>query len=82
MNSNMFHNIVNIVTMILAAATAGLIATGCVETPTGALDCAASWISPKFTGIAIMVLQGAKIAVNVVRDGIANLFKPQPPVES
>lgn len=81
MNSNAVHNIINIATVVLAAATAGLIATGCTELATGALDCSQSFVSPKVTGIAIMALSGAKIAINVVRDGIANLFKPQPPVQ-
>ena len=35
MNSNLFHNIANIVMVVLAAATAALLATGCTSLPDG-----------------------------------------------
>lgn len=82
MNSNMFHNIANIASLVLAAATAALLASGCTTLPTGAVECSQSWINPAYTTIGITVLQGLKIVVNVLRDGIGNLFKPQPPVQS
>lgn len=82
MNSNMFHNIANIASLVLAGATAALLASGCTTLPTGAIECSGSWINPAYTTIGITVLQGLKIAVNVLRDGISNLFKPQPPVQS
>jgi len=81
MNSNLFHNLANIASLVLAAATAVLIASGCTTLPTGGLECSASWINPAWTSIAIMVLQGLKLLVNVIRDGISGLTKPQPPVE-
>jgi len=79
-NSNLFHNILNVATIVLAAATAGLLATGCVELDPGKLDCSASWVSPTITGYATMAVGGLKLAINVVRDGLAGLFKQQPPV--
>lgn len=79
-NSNAFHNIANIATLILAMTTAGLIASGCTATVNG-FDCSASWLSPSITLIAIGVVQVLKMAVNVLRDGIDGLFKPQPPVQ-
>lgn len=81
MNSNLFHNIANIVMIVLAMATAGLLATGCTTLPTGVLECSQSWINPTYTAIAITALGVLKVIVNVARDGIAGLTKPQPPVQ-
>lgn len=81
MNSNLFHNLANIASLILAGATAVLIATGCVSDVSGSLDCSSSWLDAKYTALAIMILQALKLVVNVVRDGISGLTKPQPPVE-
>lgn len=81
MNSNLFHNIANIASLVLAGATAVMIASGCTTLPTGGLECSASWINPAYTTYAIMALQGLKLVVNVVRDGIGGLSKPQPPVQ-
>lgn len=81
MNSNLFHNITNIASLVLAGATAVMIASGCTMLPTGGLECSASWINPAYTSIAIMGLQGLKLVVNVVRDGVSGLTKPQPPVQ-
>lgn len=81
MNSNLFHNLANTASLVLAGATAVLIASGCTALPTGALECSGSWINPAYTSIGVMVLQGLKLAVNVVRDGISGLTKPQPPVQ-
>lgn len=81
MNSNLFHNIANVASLVLAGATAVLIATGCVADLAGTLDCSSSWIDAKYTALAIMVIQALKLGVNVVRDGITGLTKTQPPVE-
>lgn len=82
MNSNLFHNIANVASLVLAAATAALLATGCTTLPTGTLECSQSWINPTYTTVGIVVLQGLKLVVNVIRDGISGLTKPQPPVQS
>lgn len=81
MNSNLFHNLANAASLILAAGTAALIASGCTTLPTGAMDCSASWINPAWTTAAIAALQLVKIGVNVFRDGFSGLAKPQPPVK-
>ena len=81
MNSNLFHNILNIVIALVAALTSFLIATGCTALPTGGLECSASWIDPKWTTIAITGLAFLKTAINIVRDGFSGLFKKQPPVQ-
>lgn len=81
MNSNTFHNIANIASLVLAAGTAVLIASGCTPLPTGSIECSQSWINPTYTAAAVAGLQAVKLAVNVVRDGISGLIKPQPPVE-
>ena len=81
MNSNLFHNIANVASLVLAAATAVLLASGCTQSAAGAVDCSGSWINPAYTTYAIMGLQGLKLAVNVLRNGFSGLSKPQPPVQ-
>lgn len=82
MNSNAFHNVANIASLALAAGTAALLTSGCVQSAAGALDCSASFINPTYTAIAIVALQAVKLIVNVVRDGLGGLIKPQPPVSN
>lgn len=81
MNSNLFHNIANILIAVLAGATAVLLATGCTTLPTGQLECSQSWINPAYTTIAVTALGIMKTLVNVARDGLGGLFKKQPPVQ-
>ena len=83
MNSNLFHNISNVLTVLLAVLTAVLLATGCVGdfTTQTIADCSASWVDARWTAITIAVLGGLKIVVNVIRDGVGGLIKPQPPVK-
>lgn len=81
MNSNLFHNAANILSLLLAAGTAVLMASGCVSLPTGAFDCTGSWINPAYTTGAIAALQAIKLIVNIVRDGLSGLAKQQPPVK-
>lgn len=80
MNSNLFHNILNVVIALLAAMTAFLIATGCVALPAGVLECSKSWLNPAWTTMIVSVLSVVKILVNVVRDGLVGLAMKQPPV--
>lgn len=81
MNSNLFHNIANILSLLLAAGTAVLLASGCTVTPAGGFDCVGSWINPAYTTAAIAGVQAIKLVVNIVRDGLAGLSKTQPPVK-
>jgi len=81
MNSNLFHNVANVATLVLAAGTAALVASGCVQSGAGALDCSKSFIDPTYTTVAIAAIQVVKMGVNVVRDGLGGLIKPQPPVQ-
>jgi hypothetical protein len=80
-NSNAFHNAANIASLLLAAGTAALLASGCSQSVSGAFDCSASWINPTYTAASIGVLQAVKLGVNVIRDGFGGLIKPQPPVQ-
>lgn len=77
LNFNFLHNVLNV---LIAALAALLIASGCVASATGALDCSKSWISAEFTAWAIAVMGFMKIAMNILRDGVFGLFKVQPPV--
>lgn len=81
MNSNLFHNIANVATLVLAIGTVTLLWSGCTATVAGSLDCTDSFINPAYTTAAIGALQVLKMGVNVVRDGWSGLTKPQPPVE-
>jgi len=82
MNSNFFHNLANIAVVVIAAVTAILTSTGCTTLADGSLECSASsWLSPELAATVIAVIGGVKILVNIFRDGITGLTKPQPPVE-
>lgn len=81
MNSNAFHNAANVISLMLAAGTAILLASGCGQSEIGTFDCSGSWINPAYTTVVIAVLQGLKLVVNVIRDGLGGLIKPQPPVQ-
>lgn len=82
MNSNLFHNIVNILMIIIAAGTAILTSIGCTTLPSGDLECTDTlFISPSTAAIIITILGVLKMIVNVVRDGVSGLAKKQPPVE-
>jgi flagellar motor component MotA len=65
MNTNMIHNILNALIAIIAALAA--------------LDWH-SFLNPATAAAIVAGLSGAKILMNVVRDGFAGLFKVQPPV--
>lgn len=78
MNTNAIHNILNVG---IAGATAALVASGCVATAAGGLDCTNSWINPTYTAWAIGAMAIGKIAMNILRDGVTGLWKPQPPVQ-
>src|SRR4051794_4133809 len=79
-NTNLFHNIANVASLALASITAMLLASGCSQGADGLFDCSTSWIDPTYTTAAIAVLQLIKIGVNIVRDGLDGLVRPQPPV--
>lgn len=81
MNSNLFHNIANVASLLLSLGTVVLVWSGCTTTVVGSFDCTASFINPAYTTGAIAALQVIKMGVNVVRDGITGLTKPQPPVQ-
>lgn len=82
MNSNLIHNVLNVLIALLAGVTAVLLATGCTQLPTGVLECSQSWISPSLTSIIIMGLGILKSLINIARDGFGGLFKQQPPVQT
>lgn len=82
MNSNLFHNIANILMIVLAGATAVLLAMGCTTLDTGAIECSKStFLRPELMTIAVTVIGVLKVIVNIARDGFGGLTKPQPPVE-
>lgn len=80
MNSNMIHNILNVAIAVVSGYTAFLLATGCVALPDGSLNCSESWVSPTITTTSVVVMGVLKSLINVFRDGLGGLIKPQPPV--
>ena len=85
MNSNLFHNIANVLMVLLSTLTAFMLATGCKAVAvTGALECSnsilASWIGPEVLVAVVAILGALKLVVNALRDGIGGMAKPQPPV--
>lgn len=81
MNSNLFHNLANVASLLLALGTATLLWSGCTIAVTGSFDCSTSFINPAYTTGAIAALQAIKMAVNIARDGLSGLTKRQPPVK-
>lgn len=67
MNTNALHNLLNIA-MIVIAGLAGF-------------DFVGMGIDPVTAGKIVAVLGGIKMVINVLRDGITGLTKPQPPVQ-
>ena len=82
MNSNLFHNIANVVMIVIVGATAIMTYLGCTTLPNGELECTTTmFISPATATLIVTVIGMVKMLVNVVRDGFSGLAKQQPPVE-
>lgn len=76
MNSNFFHNILNVLIAIAGFGSAVLLAFGCTATGTG-YDCTQAIISPELLGFAAGGLGVLKLVINTVRDGFRGLTNPQ-----
>ena len=82
LNTNTIHNAINILMTLSALAIAILLATGCTQDAvSGLLECSKSVLSPAVTAFAISALGAIKILINIGRDGVSGLVKPQPPVD-
>ena len=72
MNTNALHNILNLIGLVIGALIT--------------FDWAGLGLSPEvaalIAGWVLVADKVIKLAINIVRDGIAGLFKPQPPVQS
>ncbi len=67
MNTNFFHNIINMVLVLLGSLMA--------------YDWSAFGFGPEVTGMIIAALSFIKLALNAWRDGLGGLTKVQPPVK-
>lgn len=67
MNTNMIHNVLN-VAMIVVAGLAGF-------------DYVGLGLDPVLAGKIVATLGAVKMVINVLRDGVTGLTKPQPPVQ-
>ena len=81
-NTNTLHNVLNVLITLSALVVAILLATGCTQSVDGALECSQSFVAPSYTAAAAAALSAVKIAVNIMRDGVSGLIKPQPPVRN
>jgi hypothetical protein len=81
LNTNALHNTLNILISLSGLLVAILLASGCTQLANGALECSQSFVSPQITAYAIAGLGALKVFVNIVRDGLSGLIKPQPPVQ-
>lgn len=66
MNSNLVHNILNIAIALIAVLS---------------LPEVMAFIPPSIALPLVGALATAKTIINVIRDGLAGLMKPQPPVQ-
>lgn len=67
MNTNALHNVLN-VAMIVVAGLAGF-------------DYVGLGLDPVMAGKIVATLGAVKMVINVLRDGVTGLTKPQPPVQ-
>lgn len=81
MNTNLIHNVLNVLTLVVAAIGAVLVKLGCTTTVTGDFDCSASTIPPQYALYVVGGMMLLKIIINVGRDGWSGLTKIQPPVQ-
>ena len=82
MNTNLFHNIINVVMILVAGVTAVMTAMGCITLPSGDLECTETlFLSPTIATAIVTALGILKMLVNVIRDGFSGLAKRQPPVQ-
>lgn len=79
-NTNTFHNVLNVLIALSGVLIAALLATGCTQLADGALECSQSFVGSGYAAAAVTALSTLKIVINIVRDGLAGLIKPQPPI--
>ncbi|MDE1994384.1 MAG: hypothetical protein KGI75_17910 [Rhizobiaceae bacterium] len=80
LNTNMLHNILNILIALSALTIAVLLAAGCTQSADGTIECSQSFIGPSYTAYVVAGLSALKLSINIARDGLSGLIKPQPPV--
>lgn len=81
LNANTIHNILNALLVLVGAATGGLLAAGCTQAATGAIDCTHSFVNPTYAGYIMTAIGVLKFIMNIARDGVTGLVAPQPPVQ-
>lgn len=67
MNSNLFHNILNAALALVAILS---------------LPEVTAFLPPEWAVVIAGAVGTAKLVINVIRDGLRGLTKPQPPVSS
>jgi hypothetical protein len=67
MNTNLIHNILNVMIVIIAGLAG--------------FDWQALGLDPALAAKIVSVLAAAKLFMNAIRDGLAGLIKKQPPVQ-
>jgi hypothetical protein len=79
MNSNLIHNLLNVVIALAGLGAAVLLAFGCTDIA-GTYDCSHAALSPTWLGAIAGGLGILKMVINLGRDGLGGLVKVQPPV--
>lgn len=67
MNTNLIHNILNVLIVVIAGLAG--------------FDWQALGLDPALAAQIVTVLATAKVVINVIRDGFKGLVKTQPPVQ-
>ncbi|WP_421594342.1 hypothetical protein [Shinella sp. M27] len=67
MNSNLFHNILNILIAVMGLVTAVMLGTGCTTLADAAIECSQSWVDPTYTAAAIACMGVLKSVINIAR---------------
>lgn len=67
MNTNLIHNVLNVLIVIIAGLAG--------------FDWKALGLDPALAAQIVSVLAAAKLVINAIRDGIAGMLKKQPPVQ-
>lgn len=81
LNSNLVHNLLNTVVLVMTSVTAVAVMTGCTsDEVSGALECSQSILPPTVTLPVVAGMMVVKLVMNMVRDGIGGMASEQPPV--